>query len=87
MLQQGIPQGHSPVDGESGRGMGHERTRDGYIGRGGFPIYGVVAVVAGLACMESLVGVGGTLRLPAIAGAETRLEGSLGRAMGMEKAF
>ena len=61
----------------------------GILAGGDFPFATLVPLGAELASMESLVGVGGTLLLPAIAGEgpEIRFEGSLGRAMGMEKAF
>jgi hypothetical protein len=59
----------------------------GILAGGDFPFTALGPLGPGLACIDSLVGVGGTLLLPAIAGAEIRLEGSLGRVMGMEKAF
>jgi hypothetical protein len=48
------------------------------------------AVDPELGCIKSLVGVGGTLPLPAIGRdgpEETRLGGNLGRAMGIENEF
>jgi len=61
----------------------------GMLAGGDLPLATLAPLDPELDCMESLVGVGGTLLLPAIAGegAEIRFEGSLGRAMGIEKAF
>ena len=55
---------------------------------GDFPFVMLVAAEAELLCIEKRVGVGGTLPVPGIGmEVDIRLAGSLGKAMGIEKAI